>query len=183
MVESWLPGACVVKHGSPKNYNNNHNQAKSKFSPDEVRCRFKPIGSVNWLKFRAKLNAGKQPEATWKEKLNVLWPDNGQNVEYQSATATFSEERTLLIKFKNIYGKWPLLNIFGPHSLGSKLTTQEVMTWLKNEMEKMDRIPSEDNIRQLAFEKWLERGCPQGDDWVDWFDAEQHLWENIILET
>jgi hypothetical protein len=30
-------------------------------------------------------------------------------------------------------------------------------------------------IARLAFEKWHARGCPQGDDQRDWFEAEQEL--------
>ena len=30
-------------------------------------------------------------------------------------------------------------------------------------------------IAQLAFEKWTARGCPDGDDQRDWYDAEREI--------
>jgi hypothetical protein len=30
-------------------------------------------------------------------------------------------------------------------------------------------------IAQLAFEKWSARGCPNGDDQRDWYDAEREI--------
>lgn len=34
---------------------------------------------------------------------------------------------------------------------------------------------SHELIAQRAFEKFLARGCSHGDDWKDWFEAEQEL--------
>ena len=30
-------------------------------------------------------------------------------------------------------------------------------------------------IARLAYDKWQARGCPQGDDRRDWFEAEQEI--------
>lgn len=30
-------------------------------------------------------------------------------------------------------------------------------------------------IRDAAYFRWLDRGCPLGDDWSDWFAALRHL--------
>ena len=35
--------------------------------------------------------------------------------------------------------------------------------------------PSEDEIRQRAYERYLERGGGQGSDFEDWLDAEEEL--------
>lgn len=32
----------------------------------------------------------------------------------------------------------------------------------------------EESIREHAYFLWRERGCPVGQDWDDWFAAEQH---------
>ena len=34
---------------------------------------------------------------------------------------------------------------------------------------------SGDAIAALAFQKWQQRGCPTGDDRLDWFEAEKEL--------
>jgi hypothetical protein len=30
-------------------------------------------------------------------------------------------------------------------------------------------------VARLAYEKWQARGCPEGDDRRDWFEAEQEI--------
>jgi hypothetical protein len=32
-----------------------------------------------------------------------------------------------------------------------------------------------DAISKLAFQKWQKRGCPTGEDQIDWFEAEREL--------
>lgn len=32
-----------------------------------------------------------------------------------------------------------------------------------------------ENVRDLAYKRWLERGCPQGSPDEDWFEAEHEL--------
>jgi hypothetical protein len=34
---------------------------------------------------------------------------------------------------------------------------------------------SDQQVAARAYEKWLARGCPIGDDLRDWFEAEQEL--------
>jgi ribonuclease I len=34
---------------------------------------------------------------------------------------------------------------------------------------------SQDAIAKLAFQKWQKRGCPNGEDQKDWFEAEREL--------
>lgn len=34
---------------------------------------------------------------------------------------------------------------------------------------------SEQDIATLAYQRWLERGCPQGSPEEDWFEAEREL--------
>ena len=34
---------------------------------------------------------------------------------------------------------------------------------------------SRDTIAALAYQKWLQRGCPPGDEQRDWFEAEKEL--------
>ena len=33
----------------------------------------------------------------------------------------------------------------------------------------------EESVREHAYFLWRERGCPVGQDWDDWFAAEQHV--------
>jgi hypothetical protein len=35
--------------------------------------------------------------------------------------------------------------------------------------------PSESEIAQRAYQRWIERGCPSGDGREDWFAAEAEL--------
>ena len=35
--------------------------------------------------------------------------------------------------------------------------------------------PSENEIAQRAYQRWIDRGCPQGDGREDWFAAEAEL--------
>jgi hypothetical protein len=35
--------------------------------------------------------------------------------------------------------------------------------------------PSSEEIAQLAYELWQQRGCPDGSPELDWFQAEQEL--------
>lgn len=37
------------------------------------------------------------------------------------------------------------------------------------------RSVSSDQVARRAYEKWLSRGCPLGDELRDWLDAEQEL--------
>ena len=53
--------------------------------------------------------------------------------------------------------------------------------WVAAEEAAMESIPCDEGIHFRAFEKWRDRGSPNGDDWKDWFDAELELWERIIL--
>lgn len=34
---------------------------------------------------------------------------------------------------------------------------------------------SRDAIAALAYQKWQQRGCPRGDDYRDWYEAEKEL--------
>ena len=34
---------------------------------------------------------------------------------------------------------------------------------------------NEQDVADLAYRRWLERGCPQGSSDVDWFEAEREL--------
>jgi DUF2934 family protein len=34
---------------------------------------------------------------------------------------------------------------------------------------------SEQDVAELAYRRWLERGCPQGSPEEDWFEAEHDL--------
>lgn len=196
LVQSWTSGTPVVRHGSRKNYNQDHRGAQGIFLPDQVRCRCKPMASVNWVKFRDERKAGLKSGAKWQEQLNAIWSDSGtlskdlakrppggeEDSMCQSAIVTFSEEGQLLKKFKTIYDCMPLLNKRKPENLGDSLTERELKKWLQDEMDKMDRIPDDHAIRQRAYEIWLGRDRPELDDWTDWFGAETELWEHVILE-
>ena len=35
--------------------------------------------------------------------------------------------------------------------------------------------PSEQDVAELAYQRWVERGCPQGCPEEDWFEAEHEL--------
>ena len=35
--------------------------------------------------------------------------------------------------------------------------------------------PGEQDVADLAYRRWLERGCPQGSPEEDWFEAEHEL--------
>jgi hypothetical protein len=37
----------------------------------------------------------------------------------------------------------------------------------------------EDQIREAAYFRWLDHGCPVGDDWAHWFAAEQEITSSI----
>ncbi|MBN1868876.1 DUF2934 domain-containing protein [Candidatus Sumerlaeota bacterium] len=34
-----------------------------------------------------------------------------------------------------------------------------------------------EGLQEAAYYRWLERGCPQGDDHSDWFEAEKRIRE------
>jgi len=53
--------------------------------------------------------------------------------------------------------------VAGPKSIPSKVT---MMT---------DTIPSQDRIRERAYELYESRGCEQGRDEQDWLRAEQEI--------
>jgi DUF2934 family protein len=53
--------------------------------------------------------------------------------------------------------------VAGPKSIPSKVT---LMT---------DTIPSQDTIRERAYELYESRGCEQGRDEQDWLRAEQEI--------
>ena len=36
-------------------------------------------------------------------------------------------------------------------------------------------LPDEQEIAELAYQRWLERGCPQQSADEDWFEAEREL--------
>jgi hypothetical protein len=36
---------------------------------------------------------------------------------------------------------------------------------------------SPEQLREAAYYRWLERGCPHGDDHSDWFEAEKRARE------
>lgn len=36
-------------------------------------------------------------------------------------------------------------------------------------------VVNERDISDLAYQRWLDRGCPQGSPDVDWFEAEREL--------
>lgn len=38
-------------------------------------------------------------------------------------------------------------------------------------------------IARLAYEKWRARGCPDGDDRRDWFEAEREIAAGILAEA
>ncbi|NLX24264.1 MAG: DUF2934 domain-containing protein [Phycisphaerae bacterium] len=196
LVQSWCSGTSVPRHGSRKTYNQNHLEAKERFCPGEVRCRYKPLASMNWVEFREKLKLGLKPGASWQQQLHALWPDSGtlpkglgekqpnsdEDRLIQSAIATFSEEGNLLGAFNKIYGIPPLLNKRPPEYLGWSPNDAEMEEWLRKQIEEEDQIPDDHAIRLRAYEKWEKRRRPYGDDWTDWFDAELELWEHAILE-
>lgn len=35
--------------------------------------------------------------------------------------------------------------------------------------------PEEGDVAELAYRRWLERGCPQGSAEEDWFEAEREV--------
>jgi hypothetical protein len=39
----------------------------------------------------------------------------------------------------------------------------------------MNNQPSKEHIERRAYELYLARGCEDGQDWADWFAAEQQL--------
>jgi len=41
--------------------------------------------------------------------------------------------------------------------------------------------PTEDEIRVLAYHKWVAAGCPPGDGVCFWLEAEKELWQNRRL--
>jgi len=132
-----------------------------------------------------------------QQKLFALWPDSGTlpngfagrvpdeeyDRSFQSAIASFSEEKALLNSFQKIYGCPPLLNKRPPENLGNPPTTSELRQWLQLQFEDEERIPTDSVIRLRAYQKWRERGRPLGDEWTDWFAAEVELWEDAILEA
>lgn len=58
---------------------------------------------------------------------------------------------------------------------------------LKNETASETRAPQQKPgdgdraaaIARRAYEKWQARGCPEGDDCRDWFEAEQEVYAAI----
>jgi len=46
---------------------------------------------------------------------------------------------------------------------------------IKDDAELDARTPEHDKICQLAYEHWMQRGCPDGSPEEDWFRAEQEL--------
>jgi hypothetical protein len=36
-------------------------------------------------------------------------------------------------------------------------------------------LPNEREVADLAYQRWVERGCPQGSPEEDWFEAERIL--------
>ncbi|MCL5945587.1 MAG: DUF2934 domain-containing protein [Planctomycetes bacterium] len=191
LVQSWQPNVSSGRHGSRKSYNCNYRGCQQKFTPCQVKCRWKQIGSINWLEQRETLKRVRNNQGSLADHLKAIWGQCGKpekasnpprrNNMYDTVWATFSEESKLLKKFHKIFGCLPLLNRRSGESLGER-NGEWLVQWVEAEESAMESIPSDDGIRFRAFENWRDRGCPSNDDWVDWFAAELALWERVILE-
>jgi hypothetical protein len=193
LVQSWQRSGSPTCHGSRKSYNSNHLNCQQHFQLQNVKCRWKQIGSTNWLQCRQTLKNFESPQTPISDAVKVIWCESGKPQKMSccpswtdapsTVTATFSEESSLLRKFHCIFGCLPLLNKRPPESLGPKPDKKLIWEWVTAEEFAFESIPHEDGICFRAFERWRERGCPNNDDWTDWFAAELELWERIILEN
>lgn len=159
-------------HDSRETYNENHNGVQSLFDPVEVRCRCKPLTSINW-------RTRKKDE--YADIRDVLWPDSGQGHEMPSAVASFSAEGTGLNEYSRWYRELPLLNKKPADKLGAKPTDAELEAYWR-ETEAFDDSMDDEALRTAAYYRWIQRGRPPGDDWTDWFEAEQSAWEQVLKD-
>jgi len=51
----------------------------------------------------------------------------------------------------------------------------EVISPESESVEPLARVPDQSKISALAYQFWLERGCPLGSAEVDWLRAEEEL--------
>jgi hypothetical protein len=56
----------------------------------------------------------------------------------------------------------------------SRQSRQEIKTTPKP-MERATAGPTQEQVAALAYQLWLQRGCPVGSDREDWFQAEAQL--------
>jgi hypothetical protein len=59
--------------------------------------------------------------------------------------------------------------------MASRALRVDPRTEVKNKVMERPRVVDESSIRARAFELWKDRGCPEGSDQQDWFNAEQEL--------
>ncbi len=79
---------------------------------------------------------------------------------------------------------WPLVKVAHAEPFPSSPSNTEGATMPKQPTEMTTRKglsettavnPEPKQIEALAYELWLQRGCPIGDDQRDWFRAEEQL--------
>ena len=57
--------------------------------------------------------------------------------------------------------------------MGTSTGTARVKAPEASEQLSEDRLPVEEQIRQVAHQIWLENGSPAGSELIDWLDAEK----------